>query len=50
VEGPPLETARAGAALVEHASGIVMVIGGEGETGMLHSVELCMPDAPLDPL
>jgi len=50
VEGSPLDVARAGAALVEHASGVVMVIGGEGATGMLDTVELCMLDAPLDPL
>ncbi|HJL20528.1 MAG TPA: hypothetical protein RMH99_33030 [Sandaracinaceae bacterium LLY-WYZ-13_1] len=48
-DGPPLQTARAGALAFEHASGVVTVAGGEGEAGLLADFEHCTP-ASLDPL
>ncbi len=48
--GPTLSSGtRAGASVVEHASGVVLVIGGQRGTEYLSDVELCMP-AALDPL
>jgi len=50
VEGPSLVTPRAGAAVAEHASGVVIVIGGEGSEGMHDDAELCTPPEGVDPL
>jgi hypothetical protein len=47
--GPDLVRPRAGASVIEHASGIVLVAGGAGMDGMVGSFELCFP-AELDPL
>lgn len=46
-----LTTPRDGAAVVEHASGVVTIIGGENTvSGMLDTVEVCTPPGALDPL
>lgn len=46
-----LTTPRDGAAVVEHASGVVSIIGGENTvSGMLDTVEVCTPPGALDPL
>ena len=45
----PLSGPRADAMVVEQASGVVVVIGGEGPDGVRGDVELCFPPE-LDPL
>lgn len=48
-EGPLLAEPRAGATLVENASGTIVVAGGLGIDGMREDLEMCFP-AGLDPL
>ena len=37
-------------AVVEHAAGVIGVIGGEGAGGLRDDVELCISDGGLDPI
>lgn len=47
--GPDLAHGRAGASVVENASGVIAVIGGLGPDSLRDDLELCLPSGGLDP-
>lgn len=49
--GPDLQHGRAGASVVENASGVIAVMGGLGDdpASLRNDLELCLPSSGLDP-